>query len=105
MDVKEKTEHLVKQIKTCERNMQKLTNSIKTPNLKIVGNEEGTEVQAKGIHNIFNKIITENSPILRKICPLRYSKIPEHQTDLTKIEPLHTLLSLKQLSQRTEKEY
>jgi hypothetical protein len=38
--------------------MQELTNSIKTPNLRIMGIEEGEEVQAKGIHNIFNKIIT-----------------------------------------------
>jgi archaeosine-15-forming tRNA-guanine transglycosylase len=40
--------------------MQELTDSIKRPNLRIMGNEEGEEVQAKGIHNIFNKIITEN---------------------------------------------
>jgi archaeosine-15-forming tRNA-guanine transglycosylase len=39
--------------------MQELTDSIKTPNLRIMGNEEGEEVQAKGICNIFNKIITE----------------------------------------------
>jgi hypothetical protein len=27
-----------------------------------MGIEEGEEVQAKGMHNIFNKIITENFP-------------------------------------------
>jgi archaeosine-15-forming tRNA-guanine transglycosylase len=42
--------------------MQKFTNSIKRPNLRIISIEEGEEVQAKGIHNIFNKIITENFP-------------------------------------------
>jgi hypothetical protein len=40
--------------------MQELTDSIKRPNLRIMGIEEGEEVQAKGMHNIFNKIITEN---------------------------------------------
>jgi archaeosine-15-forming tRNA-guanine transglycosylase len=40
--------------------MQELTNSIKKPNLRIVGIEEGEEVQAKGIHNIFNKIIPKS---------------------------------------------
>jgi hypothetical protein len=30
-----------------------------------MGIEEGEEVQAKGIHNIFNKIITENFQILK----------------------------------------
>jgi hypothetical protein len=38
--------------------MEELSDSIKRPNLRIIGIEE--EVQAKGIHNIFNKIITEN---------------------------------------------
>jgi chromosome segregation ATPase len=55
MVIKRKTEELlVKQLKTCERNMQELTDSIKRPNLRIMGTEEGEEVQAKGMHNIFN---------------------------------------------------
>jgi hypothetical protein len=49
-----------------------------------MGIEEREEVQDKGIHNIFNKIITENFPNLEKVCPFRYRKPPEHQTDLTK---------------------
>jgi hypothetical protein len=40
--------------------MQELTNSIKRPNKRIMGIEGGEEVQAKEIHNIFNKIMTEN---------------------------------------------
>jgi hypothetical protein len=36
--------------------MQELTDSIKRPNLKIMDIEEGGEVQAKGMHSIFNKI-------------------------------------------------
>jgi hypothetical protein len=67
MEIKGKTEELlVKQLKTWERNMQELTNSIKRPNLRIMGIKEGEEVQPKGIHNIFNKIITENFPNLEK---------------------------------------
>jgi hypothetical protein len=34
--------------------MQELTDSIKRPNLRIMGIEEGEEVQAKGMRNIFN---------------------------------------------------
>jgi archaeosine-15-forming tRNA-guanine transglycosylase len=41
--------------------MQELTDAIKKPNLRIMGIEEGEEVQAKGIHNIFDKIIIENN--------------------------------------------
>jgi hypothetical protein len=32
-----------------------------------MGIEEGEEVQAKWMHNIFNKIITENFPNLKKV--------------------------------------
>jgi hypothetical protein len=39
---------------------------VKRPNLTIMGVEEGEKVQAKGIRNIFNKIITENVPNLEE---------------------------------------
>jgi archaeosine-15-forming tRNA-guanine transglycosylase len=59
--MKEKPEEiLVKQFKSSERNMQELSDSIKRPNLRIMGIEEEEEEQAKGISNVFNKIITEN---------------------------------------------
>jgi chromosome segregation ATPase len=71
MEIKGKTEELLlKQLKTCERNMQELTDSIKRPNLRIMGIEEGEEVQAKA-HNIFNKIKTENFPNLEKTMPIQ----------------------------------
>jgi hypothetical protein len=61
MVIKGKTEQLlVKQLKTCEKEMQEFTDSIKRPNLRIIGIDEGEEVQAKVMCNIFNKIITEN---------------------------------------------
>jgi hypothetical protein len=45
IDVKIETEEfLVKQFKSCERNMQELSESIKEPNPKIMGTEEGEEV-------------------------------------------------------------
>jgi hypothetical protein len=80
MEIKGKTEELlVKQLKTCERNMQELINFIKRPNLRIMGIEEGEEVQGKGICIIFNKIITENFPHLEKAMPIKVqetSRIP-----------------------------
>jgi hypothetical protein len=50
--------------------MQEFNNSIKRPNLRILV-VEGEEVQTKGIHNIFNKIITENFPNLEKTMPIQ----------------------------------
>jgi hypothetical protein len=41
MEIKGKTEMLlVKQLKSCKRNMQETTNSTKRPNLRIMGIEE-----------------------------------------------------------------
>jgi hypothetical protein len=72
MVIKGKTkELLVQQLKTCEKKMQELTDSIRTPNLILMGIEEGDEVQEKGMHNIFNKIITENFPNLEKTMPIQ----------------------------------
>jgi hypothetical protein len=46
--------------------MQEFNDSIKRPNLRIMGVEEEEEVQTKGICNILNKIIAENFPNLEK---------------------------------------
>jgi hypothetical protein len=71
MVIKGKAEELLaKQLKTCERNMQELTDSIKRPNLKIICIDEGVEVLAKEMSNIFNKIITKKFPNLEKTMPI-----------------------------------
>jgi chromosome segregation ATPase len=77
IEIKEKTEEILfKQLKSCESNMQEFNHSIKRTNMRIMGIEEQKEVQAKGIHNIFNKIITENTQLSRKFCPFSYMKPP-----------------------------
>jgi hypothetical protein len=53
--------------------MQELSDS-KT-NLRIMGMEEGEEMQAKWIHNIFKKLITENFPNLKKVLPIQVQEI------------------------------
>jgi chromosome segregation ATPase len=95
MEIERKTEEqLVKQLKTCERNRQELTDSIKRPNLRIMGIEEGEEVQAKGIHNIFSKIITENFPNLEKTMPIQVqeaSRTP-NRLDQNRTTPQHIIM-------------
>jgi hypothetical protein len=74
--------------------MQELTNSIKRPNLRIMGIEEGREVQAKGMHNIFNKIITENFPNLEKCILIQmqeYSRTP-NRPDQNRTTPKHIII-------------
>jgi hypothetical protein len=68
-----------------------------------MGTEEGEEVQVKGMYNIFKKIVTENIPNLENRLPIQVWKPLGHQRDMSKIEPLHGILKLKQLSQRTRK--
>jgi hypothetical protein len=51
--------------------MQELSDFTKRPNLRIMGIEEGEEMQAKGIHNIVNKIITENFQNVKKDFPIQ----------------------------------
>jgi chaperonin cofactor prefoldin len=84
-EIKGKTEELlVKQHNTWERNTQELTDSIKRINLRIISIEEQEEVQEKGIHNIFNKMITENFPNVEKVMPIQVQDA-SRTTVLTKI--------------------
>jgi chromosome segregation ATPase len=99
--IKGKTkELLIKQLKTCEKKMQELTDSIKRPNLRIMGIEE-EEGQAKGMRNLFNKI-TENFPNLEKDIPYRRKRPPEHQTpDQNRTTPRH--ITIKTSSETRER--
>jgi hypothetical protein len=62
-------------------------------------------MQAKGIHNTVNKIITENFPNLEKAMPIQVQEASRTPNRLDQIELPHSILSLKQQAQRIEKEY
>jgi hypothetical protein len=56
--------------------------------------EEGEKVQATGIHDIFNKIITENFPRLEKVLPIQVqeaSRTPK-RLDQNKTSPWHIII-------------
>jgi hypothetical protein len=58
-----------------------------------MGIEEGEEVQAKGLHNIFNKKITENFPNLEKTMPIQVqeaSRTP-NRLDQNRTTPQHII--------------
>jgi hypothetical protein len=74
--------------------MQELSDSIKRPNLRLMDNEEGEEVQAKGIHNIFNEIITKNFPNFENILPIQVqeaSRTP-NRLDQNRTSPQHIII-------------
>jgi hypothetical protein len=98
IEIEEKTEEqLVKQLKSCKRSMQELTNSIKKPNLRNMDIEEVEEVQAKEIHNIFNNIITQNFPNLKKDLPIQVqedSRTP-NGLDQNRTSPEHIIIKTR----------
>ena len=55
-----------KRKKILTQNIQEIQDTIRRPNLKIKGTEESEDSQLKGPVNIFNKIIEENFPNLKK---------------------------------------
>ena len=52
------------------QNIQEIQNTIRRPNLTIIGVDENEDFQLKGPVNIFNKIIEENFPNLKKEMPM-----------------------------------
>jgi hypothetical protein len=57
---------------------------------------EEEDVQAKKIHNILNKIITENFPNLLKDMPIQVQEASKTPNRLDQKKLPHNILSLKQ---------
>jgi hypothetical protein len=56
--------------KLLTQNIQEIQDTIRRPNLRIIGIEDSEDFQLKGPVNIFNKIIEENFPNLKKEMPI-----------------------------------
>jgi hypothetical protein len=59
-----------------------------------MGIEEGEEVQAKGMHNIVNKIVTENFPNLEKTMPIQVQEASRtvNRPDQNRTTPQHIII-------------
>jgi hypothetical protein len=57
--------------KLLSQNSQEIQDTMRRPNLKIIGIEESEDPQLKGPVNIFKKSIEENFPNLKKEIPMR----------------------------------
>jgi hypothetical protein len=53
------------------QNIQDIWNTLKRPNLRIIGIEEGEETQVKYTGNMFNEITEEIFPNLKKEMPIK----------------------------------
>jgi hypothetical protein len=58
-----------------------------------MGIEEGEELQAKGIHNIFNKMISENFPNLEKSMPIQVQEASRTPNTPDQNRTTHSILS------------
>ena len=56
--------------KILTQNIQEIQDTMRRPNLQIIGVDENEDFQLKGPANIFNKIIEENFPNLKKEIPM-----------------------------------
>jgi chromosome segregation ATPase len=56
--------------KILTQNIQEIQDTMRRPNLWIIGVDENEDFQLKGPANIFNKIIEENFPNLKKDMPM-----------------------------------
>ena len=53
------------------QNIQEIWDTVKRLNRRIIGVEEGEDLQLKGPENIFNKITKENFPNCKKDIPMK----------------------------------
>ena len=74
--------------KFSSQNIQEIWDTIKNPNLRIIGIEEGEELQIKGPENIFKKIIEENFPNLKNNIPMKVQEAYRTPNRLDKKKPL-----------------
>jgi hypothetical protein len=51
-------------------NIQEIQDTMRRQNLRIIGIDENEDFQIKGPVNIFNKILKENFPNLKKVMPM-----------------------------------
>jgi hypothetical protein len=68
MDTTIKENAKSKKIQT--QNIQEIQDTMRRPNLQIIGIDENEDFQLKGPVNIFNKIIEGNIPNLKKEMPM-----------------------------------
>jgi chromosome segregation ATPase len=73
-DTIENIDTTVKENAKCKKiltqNIQEIQDTMRRPNLRIICIEESEDSQLKGLVNIFNKIIEENFPYLKKEMPM-----------------------------------
>jgi uncharacterized coiled-coil protein SlyX len=93
-DTIENTDTTVKENAKCKKlltqNVQEIQDTMRRPNLRIIGTEESEDSQLKGPLNIFNKLIEKNLPNLKKEMPMNIKETyrPLNRLDKKVIPPI-----------------
>ena len=102
-EIDSSTKENLKPKKSLTQNIQEIWETVKRPNLRIIGIEEGEEIQLKGAENIFNKIIEENFPNLKKDMPMKIQeayRTPNRLNQKKKVTLPHNHQNTKHTQQR-----
>jgi hypothetical protein len=75
--------------KILTQNIQEIHDTMRRPNLQIIGVDENEEFQLKGLANIFNKIIEENFPYPKKKMPKNIQEAYRTSNRLDPFLPTH----------------
>jgi hypothetical protein len=80
--------------KLLTQNIQKIQDTMKRQNLRVIGIEEIKDSQPKGPVNIFNKIIEENFPNPKKVMPMNIQEAyrTQNRFDQKRNSPCHIII-------------
>ena len=84
------------------QNIQEIWDTIKRPNLRTIGVKEGEEVKLNGPENIFNKIIEQNFPNLKKDIPMKIQEAyrTPNRLDQKRTSPRHIIIKTQSIQNK-----
>ena len=87
------------------QNIQEIQDTMRRPNLGIIGVEDSENSQLKGPVNIFNKIMEENFPNLKKVMPMNIQEAYRTPSRLDQKRNSSCHIIVKTPNVLTKKEY
>lgn len=88
--------------KLLTQNIQEIQDTMRRPNLRIIGIEDSEDSQLKGPVNIFNRIIEENFPNLKKEMPMNIQEVyrTPNRLNQKRNSPCHIIIKTPKCTKR-----
>ena len=96
--VKENSKHK----KTPTQRIQEIQDTMKRPNLRIIGVEEKKDSKLKEPVNVFNKIVEENFPNLKKEMPIKVQEVYRAPNKLDQKRKISHHISIETLNAQSK---